>query len=235
MGLNAFSTRGSREFNKLAEINKAIMSNNVGTNRGSDDRGLFAEFTAYFRGVSCVYRVYTDGYVIYRKLLGDSDFRELNVTTCKNNTYPEVRIDSTPIKLYNLVHACFEPNFCDWFERGVRKVVNHTVSTDSRYGYSCDLVPHASVWADLDYTEVVTISENNRHGKFVSKYQLANVYVSAFDIDDLLNEFKQYAQSIGVADILDVPADLRCNIVVNYYNAKCLLNCDGKPKRVDFR
>lgn len=233
MGLNAFSTRGSREFNKLAEINKAIMNNSVGTNRGSDDRGLFAEFTD-IRGRIHLFRIYTDGVLLFKDYMNDSsDFRELNVTTCKNNTYPEVRIDSTPIKLYNLVHACFEPNFCDWFERGARKVVNHTVVTRDSY-HGC-LIPHRDVWADLDYTEVVTISENNRHGKFVSKYQLANVYVSAFDIADLLNEFKQYAQSIGVADILDVPADLRCNIVVNYYNAKCLLNCDGKPKRVDFR
>lgn len=221
---------------KLLGINNAIMTGRKGTALGVDDDGTkYAEFTSYYRGKEYTYRVYEDGY-IYRKpytsgIKNNYKFTQVIATTCKNGIYPVIMLDGIYVKLYNLVHACFDLDFSEWFCKNAKKVVNHTVV--SRW-IDNSLRPHVSVWGSLQHTEVVTLSENVRHGKFVNSLGLVDIYVSAFDVDDLTAEFVLYARENGVSSIYDIPYDTKCDIIVDYYDK---LSKSGKPvpNKVDFR
>lgn len=233
MAAVAFNLGGSKEFNKLMAINNAIINGNVGTCISSDEDGnMFAEFTDYFRGRLHLFRIYTDGVLLFKDYMNDSaEFNLVNVNGVKNNTYPEVVIGGVHIKLYNLVHACFEPNFVDWFVRGKRHVVNHTVLVKDNY--TGRLKPNKDVWANMEYTEVVSVSDNNRHSNFVNTHDLHDVYVSAYDIDDLIAEFVLYARAHGVS-LYELSYDTKCDLIVAYYNQRRESGIPV-PAKVDFR
>ena len=229
-----FNVGVSKELNKLIAINSAIINGNVGTCISTDENNnLYAEFTDYFRGRIHLFRVYTNGVILFKDYMNkSSEFTYVNVYGVKNDTYPEVLIGGVNIKLYNLVHACFEPNFADWFVRGKRHVVNHTVLVKD--SYTGRLKPNKDVWANMEYTEVVSISENNRHGSFVNAHDLHDIYVSAYDVDDLIAEFVIYARANGVSSIYELSYDTKCDLIVDYYNR---MRESGKPvpTKVDFR
>lgn len=229
----AFNLGGSKELNKLIDINNSITNCSIGTSLVSDDNGIYAEFTDYYRGRKHLYRIYTTGELLFKSYMDlDANFDYVNIYWVKHNTYPEVTIGGVRVKLYNLVHACFEPNFVDWFTKGTRHVVNHTVVT--RDNYRDCLRPNRDIWANLEYTEVVSIAENNRHGSFINSHGLCDIYVSAFDVDDLTAEFVLYAKANGVSSIYDISYDTKCDIIVDYYDK---LRKSGKPvpSKVDFR
>lgn len=229
----AFNSGGSKELNKLRDISNALINGSVGTAVVLYTNGMYAEFTDYYRGREHLYRMYATGELLLKSCTDlDANFDYANVTLSKNGTYPEVSIGGVKVKLYNLVQACFEPNFVGWFTRGVRLVVNHTVVT--RDDSSDCLRPNRDVWANYDYTEVVSIAENNRHGRFINSHGLCDIYVSAFDVDDLIAEFVLYARANGVSSIYHIPYDTKCDIIVDYYdNARKY----GRrvPSKVDFR
>ena len=234
MSVTAFYLGGSKELNKLMAINNAIISGSVGTCICSDEYdNVYAEFTDYFRGRIHLFRIYTDGLLLFKDYMDDNaEFKIVNVHGVKNNTYPEVNIGGVHIKLYNLVHACFEPNFVDWFVRGKRHVVNHTVLV--RDDYTGKLKPNKSVWANIEYTEVVSVADNNKHGAFVNRNDLHDIYVSAYDIDELTAEFVLYARANGVSSIDKLSYNTKCDLIVEYYDKMREL---GKPvpAKIDFR
>ena len=233
MAAVAFNLGGSKELNKLMAINNAIINGNVGTCISSDEDGnMYAEFTDYFRGRIHLFRIYTNGVLLLKDYMSDSaEFDLVTVHGVKNNTYPEVNIGGVHIKLYNLVHACFEPNFVDWFVRGKRHVVNHTVLEKDRY--TGRLKPNKDVWADMEYTEVVSVSDNNKHGVFVNNHDLHDIYVSAYDVDELTAEFVLYARAHGVS-IHELSYNTKCDLIVAYYNQRREWGITV-PKKIDFR
>lgn len=233
MAAVAFNLGGSEELDKLIAINNAIIKGNAGTCISEDASGnMFAEFTDYFRGRAHLFRIYADGILLFKDYMNDAaEFNLVNVHSVKNNTYPEVVIGGIRIKLYNLVHACFEPNFADWFTRGKRYVVNHTVLVKD--SYTGRLKPNKDVWANLEYTEIVSVSDNNKHGSFVNSHDLHDIYVSAYDVDELTAEFVLYARAHGVS-IYNISYDTKCDLIVAYYNKREESGIPI-PAKVDFR
>lgn len=130
---------------------------------------------------------------LYRKCINDADgeYKFVRPSGCKGNIYSEYTINNTRIKSYILSMTVANDKFYDLYMSDKRLNVNHTVVERLDYyafnnNHACSR-PNPDVAYNPAYLEVVTNSANTRHGKFVNKYELYGIYVSASDIDALLD------------------------------------------------
>lgn len=176
------------------------------------------DFAVFELGDS-VYKMLSDG-SLYKKDDCNDVYVKVEPHWCKSGIYPEVSFDGIMIKLYILAMVLSDDSFYDTYMSNSSFVVNHTVSS-GEYAYfnnKCFSKPLRAVAYNPKYLEIVTNSENTKHGRFVSKYGLDKVYVSAKDVDSL-EKF--------LIDPLDVDESSRHEVVehnidavVKYYNAK---------------
>lgn len=225
------SKQGSKEYNVLTGINIDVMCRRDGYGIGLDaDGDKYAEFRNKFRCKDNIIRVYPNGSV-YRRPIDDEDgWVQSKVHMSKSGRYPELRIKGVGVKLYNLVHACFDKDFTSWFKVERHHVLNHTVLTHG----ANTLIPLSELSANYDYTEVVNLSMNNKHGAFMHHYDLADIYVSAFDVAELEGVFEDLAHKHGFKSADDLNNTVLCDAVVEFYKNK---GCSDHsiPRVVDFR
>lgn len=159
----------------------------------------------------------SDGdYVVNSDFHVSKDGRELPVHGCKGNIYPEVCICGYPMKAYVLSMIAVDPLFVNEYLKG-GVVVNHCVETIRDGGKH----PHKDVWFNPAYLEIISNGDNVRHGRFIKKYGLTDVYVSAKDIDDL--EPMMFSLE-GVDDeaLIEEIKETNRSLVESYYRAKGL-------------
>lgn len=176
------------------------------------------DFAVFELGDS-TYKMLSDG-SLYKKDDYNDSFVKVEPHWCKSGIYPEVSFNGIMIKLYILSMVLSDKYFYNTYMSNSSFVVNHTVSS-GEYAYfnnKCFSKPLRAVAYNPKYLEIVTNSENTKHGRFVSKYGLDKVYVSAKDVDSL-EKF--------LIDPLDVDESSRHEVVehnidavVKYYNAK---------------
>lgn len=162
------------------------------------------DFAVFELGDS-VYKMLSDG-SLYKKDGYSDSFVKVEPHWCKSGIYPEVSFNGVMIKLYILAMVLSDEDFYNTYMSNSSFVVNHTVSS-GEYAYfnnKCFSKPLRSVAYNPKYLEIITNSENTKHGRFVSKYNLNKVYVSAKDIDSLEKL---------LIDPLDVDASFRPDIV----------------------
>lgn len=143
------------------------------------------DFAVFELGDS-VYKMLSDG-SLYKKDDYDDSFVKVEPHWCKSGIYPEVSFNGIMIKLYILAMVLSDKDFYNTYMSNSSFVVNHTVSS-GEYAYfnnKCFSKPLRVVAYNPKYLEIITNSENTKHGRFVSKYNLNKVYVSAKDIDSL--------------------------------------------------
>lgn len=172
---------------------------------------------ALFELGDSVYKMLSDG-SLYKRDDYDDSFVKVEPHWCKSGIYPEVSFNGIMIKLYILAMVLSDKDFYNTYMSNSSFVVNHTVSS-GEYAYfnnKCFSKPLRVVAYNPKYLEIITNSENIKHGRFISKYNLDKVYVSAKDID-VLDKL--------LIDPLDVdessrPCVIEHNIdtVVKYYN-----------------
>ena len=125
---------------------------------------------------------------------------------CKKGIYPEYCIGELRIKAYVLALLLSDDNFYDTYMSNNSYVVNHKVVGYEfvNYGNKTLAVPVKSVSHNPKYLEVVTTSENTKHGNFIRDYGLDGVSISAKDIDDkeLLKDLVKL-ESVNVYDRAD--------------------------------
>ena len=176
------------------------------------------DFAVFELGDS-VYKMLSDG-SLYEKDDCNDVFVKVEPHWCKSGIYPEVSFDGIMIKLYILAMVLSDDSFYDTYMSNSSFVVNHTVSSGeyAYYNNKCFSKPLRDVAYNPKYLEIITNSENTKHGRFVSKYGLDKVYVSAKDVDSL-EKF--------LIDPLDVDEGSRHEVVehnidavVKYYEAK---------------
>lgn len=144
---------------------------NAGIKRISDLDGNF---------VSASFSLSDGDYVVTSDFHVHKDGRELPVHGCKGDIYPEVCICGYPMKAYVLSMIAVDPMFVSEYLKG-GVVVNHCLCTMRDGG----IHPHKDVWFNPAYLEVISNGDNVRHGRFIKKYGLTDVYVSARDIANL--------------------------------------------------
>lgn len=137
------------------------------------------------------YLMKSDGTLYERDEVSDK-FEVVKPSWCKGGIYPQVCINGCFIKSYVLALTLADENFYDNYMSDNSLVVNHTVTEysgkvfDGLYTYRSVARPMRNVAYNPDYLEVISRSDNIRHGKFIEKYGLYGIYVSAKDLNDLM-------------------------------------------------
>ena len=163
---------------------KVLGSIDATAKRFYNQKGDF-DFAVFELGDSS-YKMLSDG-SLYKKDSYNDIFVKVEPHWCKAGIYPEVSFDGVMIKLYILSMTLSDESFYNTYMSNSSFVVNHTVSS-GEYVYlnnKCFSKPLRDISYNPKYLEIVTNSENSRHGRFVSRYNLNKVYVSAKDIDSL--------------------------------------------------
>lgn len=157
---------------------------------------------------------------LFKKEEYDSEWVEVKPRWCKKGIYPEVTISGVPIKLYILALTLSDSKFYENYMSDSNLVVNHTVESNNKVydGYKCFSCPLRMVAYNPKYLELVTISQNNKHGAFVSRYGLTGVFVSAKDIEDL-SKLMVDPQDYGSNDRGDI-VEANKGLVVDFYRSK---------------
>lgn len=198
----------------LGSTMKVLGSIDAGAKRFYNSFGEFDFATFEMNGV--VYKMISSG-DLFKMEDNDTDWIEVKPRWCKKGIYPEVTISGVPIKSYTLALTLADVDFYTNYMSDSNLVVNHTVEGNDKVydGGKCFSCPLRSVSYNPKYLELVTVSQNNKHGAFVSKYGLNGVFVSAKDVDVLLN-FVLDPCRFDV-DMQDVIIDYNKSIVVDFY------------------
>lgn len=170
--------------NWTTEVLKEICKNIQRVDKGED--GIYDH--AVFEYDNHYYYVMKDGRT-YRWIKKHEDWQPIG-GYCKRKIYPQVTIGKAQIKTYVLAMACLTDWFLDAYVSDNKLVVNHTVADCVKYDTGSVGYPKREVEANPQYLELVTQSENTRHGSFVHEYGLFGVYVSAKDVEKLKELFK---------------------------------------------
>lgn len=166
---------------------------------------------AYFDVNGTRYR-YVENGLLEKQNKVSLTWRKLSNVACKNGIYHNYNVGGVPIKSYILAMTCFVEGFYQKYMDDKNLVVNHTVVqlVDTYWGIRAE--PVYSVESNVQYLEVIPQYLNIRHGAFVNKWGLFNVYVSAYDIDELEKLFMNVCT--------ENPDDYRHAVVMYYKKHK---------------
>ena len=171
------------------------------------------------------YIMKSDGTLLERGCF-DNSFNVVSPSWCKGGIYPQVCINGCYIKSYVLSLTLANKDFYNYYMSDGSLVVNHTVTEfngklfDGKYKYRSVAIPMKSVAYNPEYLEVISRSDNIKHGKFIEKYGLYGVYVSAKDLVSL-SKLVIDPDSVDTED-RDIVIDYNKSIVVQYYTEKGL-------------
>lgn len=135
------------------------------------------------------YYVFQDG-TICRWVASSKEWKVIG-GTCKMGIYKQVRIDGIAIKTYVLAMTCLVKGFYEAYMADASLVVNHCVVEPMSVGTN---VCHP-VWGTMAnpvYLEAIPQWLNFRHGAFIKRYGLYNVYVSARDLEALEKYYNEH-------------------------------------------
>lgn len=173
----------------LSKINDAMM-------RHYDDCGNWSYSDFIFNEE--LYRVDVDG-VLY--MLTDSGFKVKKVNWVRHGKYPEYRFTFHGrmcfVKAYVLSMVAMSSNVFTLYINGYD--INHkVVFKNDRNNRMFDKVMY-----DPKYLEVISRSENIRHGKFAIQNGLYGVYISSEDVNFLESKLDYVSSyTVGVEDLV---------------------------------
>ena len=110
---------------------------------------------------------------------------------CKGGIYQETTIKNVKVNTYVLAMTCLVKGFYEAYMADASLVVNHCVVEPMSIGTN---VCHP-VWGTMAnpvYLEAIPQWLNFRHGAFIKRYGLYNVYVSARDLEALEKYFNEH-------------------------------------------
>lgn len=140
---------------------------------------------------------------------------------CKKGIYPEYCLGEIRIKAYILSLLLTDDNFYDDYMSNASYVVNHKVEGYEfvNFGKKVLTVPVKSVSYNPKYLEIVTNSQNTKHGRFIREYGLYGVSISAKDIndEDLLKDLTKLS-SVDIYDRADTAYANRVAVESYYRN-----------------
>lgn len=177
----------------LSKINEGIVRENFD--------GEFYH-NAYFKIKDSYYAVVFPG-VLMKWNKYRNEYRELVGSRVKNRIYVDYCIDGVSIKSHVLVMLCLTDWFFDRYMSDSSLVVNHCVVSEYGCYHSSYLSPRREVSHDVRYLEVIPNWSNAKHGRFVERYNLLDVYVSANDI----NSLEEIFESNDYDDVLSLTKD----------------------------
>ena len=157
---------------------------------------------AYFKIKDSYYAVVFPG-VLMKWNKYRNEYREIVGSRVKNRIYVDYCIDGVSIKSHVLVMLCLTDWFFDRYMSDSSLVVNHCVISEYGCYHSSYLSPRREVSHDVRYLEVIPNWSNAKHGRFVERYNLLDVYVSANDI----NSLEEIFESNGYDDVLSLTKD----------------------------
>lgn len=155
---------------------------------------------AKYYGIDYEYNVFRCGAIFYRKV-GEKDFNIVkqyngeyvpNYKPASDSCYLHIKMDGKEIYVHRLIYACFDYDFS---QNASKYVINHTVTTiGTGFRYQ---TPNPGVdisHNNFNYLEKILIkgntnkgSSNSNHAKICRRYGFYEVYVSAYDISDILS------------------------------------------------
>lgn len=177
----------------LSKINEGIVRENFD--------GEFYH-NAYFKIKDSYYAVVFPG-VLMKWNKYRNEYRELVGSRVKNRIYVDYCIDGVSIKSHVLVMLCLTDWFFDRYMSDSSLVVNHCVVSEYGCYHSSYLSPRREVSHDVRYLEVIPNWSNAKHGRFIERYNLLDVYVSANDI----NSLEEIFESNDYDDVLSLTKD----------------------------
>lgn len=177
----------------LSKINECIVRENFD--------GEFYH-NAYFKIKDSYYAVVFPG-VLMKWNKYRNEYRELVGSRVKNRIYVDYCIDGVSIKSHVLVMLCLTDWFFDRYMSDSSLVVNHCVVSEYGCYHSSYLSPRREVSHDVRYLEVIPNWSNAKHGRFIERYNLLDVYVSANDI----NSLEEIFESNDYDDVLSLTKD----------------------------
>ena len=157
---------------------------------------------AYFKIKDSYYAVVFPG-VLMKWNKYRNEYRESVGSRVKNRIYVDYCIDGVSIKSHVLVMLCLTDWFFDRYMSDSSLVVNHCVVSEYGCYHSSYLSPRREVSHDVRYLEVIPNWSNAKHGRFVERYTLLDVYVSANDI----NSLEEIFESNDYDDVLSLTKD----------------------------
>ena len=157
---------------------------------------------AYFKIKDSYYAVVFPG-VLMKWNKYRNEYRESVGSRVKNRIYVDYCIDGVSIKSHVLVMLCLTDWFFDRYMSDSSLVVNHCVVSEYGCYHSSYLSPRREVSHDVRYLEVIPNWSNAKHGRFVERYNLLDVYVSANDI----NSLEEIFESNDYDDVLSLTKD----------------------------
>ena len=126
-------------------------------------------------------------------VLKNNKFKLVTASFGRNGAYPDYNLGSEynkqryVIKAYVLSLCLLKQGAFEQYMSDKNCVINHTVITKSDY-YE-EQIPLSVVSFNPRYLEIISRRQNSLHGNVVRNYELHNLYVSAYDIPNLLELF----------------------------------------------
>ena len=175
-----------------------------------DRRNMNAGYVTYinkYNGKDYLYIMYRDKVLI--KVNSDTT-EAVHITSSKNGQYSDICIYGVNIPYHIINRLCFDEQYAQDYLNGVDVVINHTVTSLDLYDGS--YIPHCKMQFDSTYFEVVSRGLNSEHGRFIKKYALHDIYVSAnhlmqlkslklIDMDMMRDSMKEIYDLISKADM----------------------------------
>lgn len=185
---------------------------------------------ATYNRIDYEYEVFRCGDILCRKF-GEKEFKKVkiverynggyipNYKPASDSRYLYIKMDGEDIYVHRLIYACFDYEFS---QNASKYEINHTVTTiGTGFRYQTpkpgvDISNNAFCYLEkiLNTGNTNNGSSNSNHAKICRRYGLYEVYVSAYDISDIL--------SSAICQGLIVLAD--------YYNLHKLDNCKDTMK-----
>lgn len=161
---------------------------------------------AYFKVNDSYYAVVFPG-VLMKWSSSRNEYREISGSRVKNRIYVDYCIEGVSIKSHVLVLMCLTDWFFDRYMSDSSLVVNHCVVSEYGCCYNLYTSPRREISHDVRYLEVIPHWSNIKHGKFIERYNLLDVFVSANDI----NSLEEIFESNGYEDVVSLTKDFYKN------------------------
>lgn len=170
------------------------------------------------------YLIYNDGRV-YKYSWVRKNFDLLNKSKPVNEPYECVTIAGIYMRKHKFIYSMMHPaSEFDIYMGDTCIVINHTVVSNVGGMFKPKGVktePYFEKASSCQYLEMCTQSDNSAHGKFIHKYGLYRVYVSAYDIREIEEKVEDLTPLASVIpEKYEETANKNRDLVVEYYKHK---------------